>query len=370
MENIGEHIDHILIKAVKERVFPSFASGICRYKNGDDKKSLIISGGSINYSAVVNADKDIFYDLASLTKPLATALSIISLLGAEKIYPQSRIAEYMGLDLPEDKREITVYQLLNHSSGLPAHRPYYQQLANLPPQERKAELLRLIVAEPLVAQPGSVAIYSDLGYLLLGMLIERLAEVGLEQYFAEKIVGPLGLAEGIFFNPPGQLRKARESYQPVEDCPWRGRVLQGEVSDENCWVLGGVAGHAGLFGNIESVLGLTCAILEIWQGRRVHPYLRREELSFFLEAPSEVPGSTWALGFDHPSPGGSSSGKYLSPRSVGHLGFTGTSFWIDPDKELVIVLLTNRVHPSRENILIREFRPLFHDRVVELLGLS
>jgi len=265
------------------------------------------------------------------------------------------------------KREITIAQLLNHSSGLPAHLPYYLKLVTLPVAARKEELLRLIGAEQLVAPPGTAAIYSDLGYLLLGLIIEKVAGVGLEEYFAEKIAKPLGLAEGILYNPPGKLKKPRQAFFPTENCPWRGKVLQGEVSDENCWALGGVAGHAGLFANLESVLGMTTAILEIWQGRRVHPHLPREVLAFFLEAQSQVPGSTWALGFDRPTPGSSSSGKYLSPRSVGHLGFTGTSFWIDPDKELVVVLLTNRVHPSRDNNLIREFRPYFHDRVVELL---
>jgi len=143
----------------------------------------------------------------------------------------------------------------------------------------------------------------------------------------------------------------------------------GEVSDENCWILEGVAGHAGLFGRIGEVLDLVAMVLEIWQGRLSHPYLPREIVKEFLEAKSRVKSSTWALGFDRPTPGSSSSGRYLSTRSVGHLGFTGTSFWIDPERDLAIVLLTNRVHPSRDNDRIKEFRPYFHDRVIELLGL-
>jgi CubicO group peptidase (beta-lactamase class C family) len=146
-------------------------------------------------------------------------------------------------------------------------------------------------------------------------------------------------------------------------------VLRGEVGDENCWVLGGVAGHAGLFGRLGEVLDLVVAVLEIWQGRQRQPFLPQEVLKGFLEAQSQVQGSTWALGFDRPTPGSSSSGRYLSPRSVGHLGFTGTSFWIDPERDLAIVLLTNRVHPSRDNNRIKEFRPYFHDRVIELLNL-
>ncbi len=369
MNNIEDDIVVILNKAVDSSIFPTYAAGICLLKNHSYNSCLIVSGSKINKSRDAEDLKNIYYDLASLTKPLATALSIITLVGEGKISVDGKIKDYLPVLLPEDKREITINQLLNHSSGLPAHRQYFEELECFPTAGRKEKLLGLICAEKLAAPPGTTAIYSDLGYLLLGMIIEDLAGVGLEQYFKEKIVGPLGLSEGIFYNPPGRPRNARETFMPTENCPWRGKVLKGEVSDENCWVLGGVAGHAGLFGNIESVLALTGAILDIWQGRREHPYLHREDLAFFLESQSQVAGSTWALGFDRPTPGNSSSGRYLSPRSVGHLGFTGTSFWIDPDKGLVVVLLTNRVHPSRDNVMIRELRPFFHDRVVELLGL-
>jgi len=369
MQEIESEIADIIEKAICSQVFPSCAAGISLFKEDFSQESLLIFAHSKIPGAKTNKDPKLFYDLASLTKPLATALAMVSLVGAGKIKLDDQIEKYLPLPLPEDKRGITIGQLLNHSSGLPAHLPFFKQLAELPAAKRKSELLRLIISAELAARPGTTAIYSDLGYLLLGLIIEEVTGAGLEQYFQEKIVGPLGLAEGIFFNALWAAKKGRECFAPTEFCPWRGKVLRGEVSDENCWVLGGVAGHAGLFGDIESVLALTGAIFEIWQGRRVHPYLRREDLAVFLEAQSPVAGSTWALGFDRPTPGSSSSGRYLSPRSVGHLGFTGTSFWIDPDKGLVVVLLSNRVHPSRDNVLIREFRPLFHDRVVEMLGL-
>lgn len=366
MIKIKKTIDQLLQSGIEQLIFPSCSAGIWSKNNN---KHFIVS----EYKYLKKGKYDLtikkYYDLASLTKPLSTVLSIISLIGEGKITLHSRVSEYLPWDVPEDKREITIRELLNHSSGLPAHRPYYEELMDLPEAARKEEMGRLILAEKMAAPPGTAAIYSDLGYLLLGMIIEELSGVGLEQYFTERIAGPLGLGEGIFYKPLKGPKKSQGDFFPTENCPWRGKVLQGEVSDENCWVLGGVAGHAGLFGDIESVLALVCAILDIWQGRKVHPNIRREDLAIFLEEPSRVTGSTWALGFDRPTPGSSSSGKYLSPRSVGHLGFTGTSFWIDPDKGLVIVLLTNRVHPSRENNKIREFRPLFHDRVVELLGL-
>jgi len=369
MNDIEIDLKELLDKAITSHIFPSYAAGICLYRKENRKEYLIISGSNKIITGKINGSPRQYYDLASLTKPLSTALIMVSLVGAGKVKLTDQIDKYLP-GLPEDKSPITLFQLLNHSSGLPAHRPFFSELEKIPEADRKAELLRLILATELTVQPGASATYSDLGYLLLGLIIEEVTGVALAGYFSEKIVEPLGLDEGIFFNPIGGPRKDRECFAPTEYCSWREKVLRSEVSDENCWIMGGVAGHAGLFGDIESVQALVSAILEIWQGKRVHPYLRREDLVFFLEAQSKVIGSTWALGFDRPTSGSSSSGRYLSPRSVGHLGFTGTSFWIDPDKGLVVVLLTNRVHPSRENVLIREFRPVFHDRVVEMLGLA
>lgn len=369
MEPLKKNLASLLEKAIGDGIFPSYAVGICLYKKNSDKECLHLSGSAQSKIRQAGESGDKYFDLASLTKPFVTALSIISLVGEGKINLADRMEKYLPVSLSADKRQITISQLLSHSSGLPAHLPYFTTLATFPSENRKREMLRLILSTDQAAKPGTTAIYSDLGYLLLGMIIEALTGVSLAQYFSEKIAGPLGLAEDIFFQPLGSSKRERECFAPTEYCPWRGRVLRGEVSDENCWVLGGVAGHAGLFGNIEAVLGLTGAILEIWQGSRVHPHIRQEDLALFLETPSPVVGSSWVMGFDRPTPGSSSSGKYLSPRSVGHLGFTGTSFWLDPDKGLVVVLLTNRVHPSRDNVLLREFRPLFHDRVVELLGL-
>ena len=133
--------------------------------------------------------------------------------------------------------------------------------------------------------------------------------------------------------------------------------------------MGGVCGHAGLFGDIDSVLAITALILDIWKGRKKHPNIDSDDLRKFLKRRGDIKDNSWALGFDTPSPAGSSSGRYFSPQSVGHLGFTGTSFWIDPVKDIVIVLLTNRVHPSRENDKIKKFRPWFHDKIFETLDL-
>jgi len=173
---------------------------------------------------------------------------------------------------------------------------------------------------------------------------------------AEEIFKPLGLEKGIFFNPLEDIGKINPlDYAATEHCLWRNRVIQGEVHDENTAFVGGISGQAGLFGEVESVLKLTDFILDIWKGRKTHPNIRNSDLQYFLEVPDKAKESSRVLGFDTPEPEGSSAGSYLSRKSVGHLGFTGTSFWIDPERELVIVLLTNRIHPSRDNDKIRKF---------------
>jgi CubicO group peptidase (beta-lactamase class C family) len=189
----------------------------------------------------------------------------------------------------------------------------------------------------------------------------------LDRVAAEKIYRPLGLGDDLFFLPLCEARPDRR-YAAMEDCPWRGKILVGEVHDDNAHALGGVAGHAGLFGTVQGVLALTTHLLEVWQARARPVGFHAAELRHFLTT-RPVADSTWVLGFDTPSATGSSAGHHFSSASVGHLGFTGTSFWIDPVKELVVVLLTNRVHPVRHDERIKTFRPRFHDEVMAGLGL-
>lgn len=259
-------------------------------------------------------------------------------------------------------------QLLKHAAGFPAYKPYFEKLIEYPKKERKNFLKGLVYREPLVYKPGEKTIYSDLGFMVLGWIVEKKAGKSLDKYVEEKIIKPLGLSKDMFFRPISGAGKGK-IFAATEDCPWRKKTLSGEVSDDNSYVVGGVSGQAGLFGNIKGVLEITTHLLDQWQGREKHPAYNPDDLKRFLTRQDYHKESTWALGFDTPAEKGSSSGKYLSKESVGHLGFTGTSFWIDPTRELVVVLLTNRVHPSRENNKIKEFRPLFHDTVIEELKL-
>jgi CubicO group peptidase (beta-lactamase class C family) len=197
--------------------------------------------------------------------------------------------------------------------------------------------------------------------MLLGWALEQRLGAPLDELFTDWIAGPLGLSS-LAYHP------AASDVMPTEDCPWRRRVLRGEVHDDNCFVLGGVAAHAGVFGNVSDTLSFGLAWLHSFLGRE-RTLLKPETARRFWKA-STVPGSVRTLGWDGVSPERSSTGRYFSPSSRGHLGFTGTSLWIDPEKELVVALLTNRVHPSRANEKIRAFRPVFHDTLLTELGLG
>lgn len=350
--------------AIHSRTFPGAAMAVSWGPPGK-RKRIIQTYGHTTYSQENPVHKGTVYDLASLTKPLATTLAILVLLKERRLQLSDLVADIFPQTGPS-RGGISIRDLLCHSAGFPAHQPYYLELGRLAEEKRKAALFSLLAAEPQAYEPGSASIYSDLGFMLLGLIVEKKSGLELAEFFREKISEPLGLAEGIFYGPAGP--GDTEKYAPTEDCPLRQRILRGEVSDENAHVLGGAAGHAGLFGTIGGVLEMGVHLLDQWQGREEHPNYLAGDLRRFLTR-QDIPGSTWALGFDTPSRTGSSGGGYLAPTSVGHLGFTGTSFWIDPTRDLVMVLLSNRVHPSRENARIKQFRPLFHETVMESLGL-
>jgi CubicO group peptidase (beta-lactamase class C family) len=314
------------------------------------------------------------YDLASLTKPLATVTSLALLIERGQCQLDGHID---GL-LPELEDaaigQATLRQLLAHSSGLPGWRGYYEHLspnAILPSSQQARvragqQVLRLIKREAMIYEGDERSLYSDLGFMLLGLVIERLSGITLDQFVCEQIVQPLN-AHPLCYLPTDHEGLSRRMSMinviaPTEWDAWRGRLLCGEVHDENAAALGGVAGHAGLFGTAEAVLALTGAWLAGYQCKP--SILNHEVVRDLTRRQTTVPESSWALGWDTPSLP-SSSGQYFSSRSFGHLGYTGTSIWIDPECELEVVLLSNRVHPTRKNEEIRNLRPAIHDLVYQ-----
>lgn len=365
---LPEKLSRLLADGVEKGIFPGVAVGIVSGPPSARSYWHGFYGQRQRVPEVLPLSADTSYDLASLSKPLATTLAVLALYEEGRLSLDDTLPHLLGQDIPADKKNINLRQLLSHSSGLAAHRPYYLELKDTEAATRAAAMRRMILAEPLAASPGATAIYSDLGFMLLGWIVAERSGMGLDRFVRERIYRPLALADNLFFRPLDKPWPAGKTAAAGEECPWRGKVLVGEVGDDNTHVLGGVAGQAGLFGDLAAVVSLVVHLLDCWQERDTHPAFANRHLKTFLRKDERVPDSCWALGFDTPSPQGSSAGRHFHPASVGHLGFSGTSFWIDPSRDLVVVLLSNRVHPSRENGKIKAFRPLFHDLVSDTLG--
>jgi CubicO group peptidase (beta-lactamase class C family) len=302
------------------------------------------------------------FDLASLTKPLATTLAVMLLYQQGRLEPDQCLPEAIPAPVPADKCEITIAQLLAHTSGLPDYRPYYRQLALLPESERRLRLRRLLLNEPLLHPPGTRALYSDLDFMLLEWVVETAAGERLDRFLAEQIYAPLHAVPLFFIDHRQPAPPA--AYAATEQCAWRGRLLVAEVHDENAHALGGIAGHAGLFGTAGAVHTILAELLAAYHGQPAARLFRSEVVHRFW---LPVPGAGKTLGFDLPATVGPSCGRFFPGDSIGHLGFTGTSFWIHRAQQLVVILLTNRVHPSRDNISIRPFRPQIHNAVMQAL---
>jgi len=251
------------------------------------------------------------------------------------------------------RREVTLRMLLAHSSGLPA---YEKLFLRAPTRE---QLLAAAFTTPLTADPGTRAEYSDIGFIVLGVALERLADESLDRFCQREVFGPLGMSHAAF-NPPPAWRAAIPP--TADDRTFRKRIIQGEVQDENASVLGGVAGHAGLFASAQDL-----AVFGNVMSLGGSPIVSAPTLQTFTRREASPAGTSRALGWDTPS-SLSQSGKYFSAASFGHLGYTGTSLWIDPERCLSVTLLTNRTWPDCANQAIKELRPRFHDAILEAIG--
>jgi CubicO group peptidase (beta-lactamase class C family) len=311
-----------------------------------------------------------WFDLASLTKPI-TALCIARLARAGKLTLDTPLAVLLPTLGATASGGLPIELLLAHRAGLEAHRSLYRDLLRGQFTDRAAALVEAASArrpETATAVPvgGFEPLYSDLGYLVVGEAIARATGQELDAALYEHVIAPLGAAIG----SARQLRARDACFErrvaATEIVPWRGGVLRGLVHDENAWFWSaeGSSGHAGLFGNATGVLDLGQAIVDVLHGR-LGSFLTKDEI-WPLVKPR--PGGTLRAGFDGKSAVGSSSGSAFGPSTIGHLGFTGTSLWCDVDREMVGVLLTNRVHPTRDNDIIRKVRPFVYDRIGQWAG--
>jgi serine-type D-Ala-D-Ala carboxypeptidase len=298
------------------------------------------------------ARADTVFDLASLTKVIATAPMIMQQVERGALGLDDLVSRFMPSWRGLDRESATIRDLLSHSAGLTSYLPLFRDHAG------RAEFERTISTLPLEYAPRTKSVYSDLGFMLLAFALEDIGKAPLAARF-DALLGQMGIVERLQFNPPPQWRRETA---PTEVDPWRGRLLVGEVHDENAWVLGGVSGHAGLFGTSAAVGAYARHLLQVLSGRT--GAFSRGLLTTFIARRDEIPGNSRALGWDTMLPT-SSCGTRMSPRAFGHTGFTGTSLWIDPERAIYVVLLTNRVHPSRDNERIKAVRPALHDAIVE-----
>lgn len=360
---LKKNIDKLLEKAIKKHVFTACSVGFFVNNAQGRVRDIFNSGVAEGVHGVFPVNQETVFDLASLTKPLVISLCLLALVNEKKLGIADTLDKFFTT-APVEKRSITLLQLLTHSSGLPAHRPYYQELVKHPEEKRADMLIAWILAENLVFDPGTAHLYSDLGFILLGRIIEKISGASLDEYWKRKILQPLqriDLEKGLFF--PGKQKNATLVYAGTGVCEWSKKRLSGLVHDDNCRALGGVAGHAGLFGNSEALLSLCEMIALQFRGEYQHPSFGNEKIQKRL---GEKKGS-WIFGFDTPTAGISSSGHYFSELTIGHLGFTGTSFWIDLQRGIGIVLLTNRVACGEATAPIKTLRPLLHDLIMQFL---
>jgi serine-type D-Ala-D-Ala carboxypeptidase len=295
------------------------------------------------------------YDLASLTKVLATTTACMILHERGELGLERGVAEVLPEFGGSDKRrsQVTFRMLLAHSSGLPAYVRLFETANN------RAELLAQALQVPLACDPGSHAEYSDIGFILLGAALERITSEPLEEFCEREIFAKLGMTFATYRPPFAWMPLIPPS---EDDRGFRHCVVRARVHDENAWVMGGVAGHAGCFATAYDVATLAQCMLNGGA-----PLLHAHTVELFTRREASPPGTSQALGWDTPSPP-SQSGKYFSTHSYGHLGYTGTSLWNDPERQLSVTLLTNRTWPRRSSQAIKQIRPAFHDAVVEAIA--
>lgn len=319
-------VDALMRQALSRSVFPS--------------ASLLVAhqGEVLYHQHFGQADESKLFDIASLTKPIATATLCMLLVDEGKL-----------------KLDTEIESLLSHTSGIPAWNPYYQEIpvGEIGTPKAKKHILNAITNESRLSKSGEVCAYSDLGYILLGNFLEKQTAQPLDKLFETKIAKPLGLQQTSF----GPVKNAL----PTEHCPWRNRVIQGEVHDQNGFAMGGVAGHAGLFSTAQDLHVFMKALTSAYRGQS--DWISQKTAHRFLDF--ETTHGTFVLGWDTPTFGTSSCGSHFSPNSIGHLGFTGCSLWCDLDRDLWVIFLTNRTYPSATNTKIRAFRPRLHNLIWE-----
>jgi CubicO group peptidase (beta-lactamase class C family) len=346
-------IDSLILQAIEDSSFPGAVVLVSKYGEVIYEKGF----GYFTYDKFSpEVSRNTIYDIASLTKVIATTTATMICIDRKLFKLDDPVYNFIPEFSENGKEAITIKNLLLHNSGLPAWKKFYDK--NLDADS----IIKNIYAIKPEYPAGTKTVYSDLGIIVLGKIIETVTKKKLDQFCNKEIFIPLKM-NNTFFNPADSVKY---KIPPTEfDKYWRNKLIQGEVHDETSSLLGGVAGHAGLFSTAEDLSNLIQMLLDEgkYNGKQL---IKAETVKLFTKRNSSL--STRALGWDTKSEIKSSAGSKFSKSSFGHTGFTGTSIWIDPERKLFIVFLTNRVYPSRENKKIINVRPKLHDAVIDAIN--
>jgi serine-type D-Ala-D-Ala carboxypeptidase len=368
-------VENALRQAVEDGVFPGAVVAVGKGGEIVYEQAVGYRGLTPHKTAV---ELSTIFDLASMTKPMATTVAFMLLVKEKKVRLDDLITRVIPMYGVFGKNLTTFRHLLNHTSGLPAWKAFHEEIVKNEKRGRinfvgsraaKHYVYEQIHAEKPLSAPGSQCLYSDLGFIILGEAIEVLTGNTLDRFCQERIFKPWGLRATGFVDltqlRTHRLQPVKEMIAPTEDCPWRKKILCGEVHDDNAYAMGGVAGHAGLFSSVRDVHTFLIRMGQCFHGS--DNFLPQALVREFLTKDDSSSHGNFALGWDTPSSERSASGHLFSSHSVGHLGFTGCSLWWDLEKNCHIILLSNRVHPTRKNDKIKDFRPVIHDEIMKVL---
>ncbi len=369
-----QKVDRVLDKSIEKAEIPGAVVLARMPLEGELLEHTSVRGMAVMRPERIPMARETVFDLASLTKPMATTTAILDLVHRGLVDLDDPVAKHLPAFADHDKEAVTIRHLLTHSSGLKPWRAFHKDLIQrerktgerlLGTAEARAWIIERVCRSRPVHDPGAAAVYGDLDFIALGALVEAVTQEPFDA-FCEGLLRNLGLDATRFYPLPdggGAPAEAfRRRFAATENCPWRDRILWAEVHDPNAWSMGGVAGHAGLFSTADDVMAFAVVLLDVWHGRS--DALPRELLHTFFTRQGLPSTSDWALGWDTPTAGSSTSGKHFSANSVGHLGFTGTSLWVDLEREAVVVMLTNRVHLVAKRSQF-SLRPVVHDLILE-----
>lgn len=365
-----------LERGLADGVTPGFVAGVYDAKNPSKPAQTFVLGHSRLEPSQQEMGLDSIFDIASVSKVFSTATLLAVMVEKGWLDWETPVSSILE-DFPH--RDIQVVHLAAHSSGQLWWNSFYETLkANaasqgkaiweIPFETRQNWMRELVFAQPLVTKPGEKFVYSDLTFMTLGFLLEEVCGMPMDQAVRQWVWNPMGISGAHYRRIAGAAGSDPDTqsskYVATERCPWRGAVLQGQVHDDNCWSMGGVSGHAGVFATLKDLM--------IFGQKHLSGFLPESTLrvAWSPVTPPWGPADSFRTpGWDMPSGLRPSLGTRFSKNSVGHLGFTGTSFWMDPDRGLAVALLSNRVHPSRANEKIKTFRADFHDALAQDLGI-